>query len=123
KIKLEIFRKIDNTSKLDTIQIREISTIVREDFPSSIYTRTDSYNPRARIRHRNLNNNTPTNTLIKSFNNNNIKYIKKIDLEDNERLLGLIFTFPTYINIARIFPEVIIINNMYNTNHFYYPFY
>ncbi|KAK3343017.1 hypothetical protein B0H65DRAFT_427801, partial [Neurospora tetraspora] len=43
--------------------------------------------------------------------------------EDPERLLSLIFTFPAYISMVKIFPEIIIINNTYNTNRFNYPFY
>ncbi|KAL0466373.1 hypothetical protein QR685DRAFT_451517, partial [Neurospora intermedia] len=123
KIKLEIFKKINNTSKFNTIRIRKITTIVRKEFLNSIYTRTNIYNAQAHIYRRNLDSYTPTSALIKSFNNNGIKYIKKINPNNNERLLGLIFTFPACIEIARIFLKIIITNNTYNTNRFYYPFY
>ncbi|KHE83894.1 hypothetical protein GE21DRAFT_1210054, partial [Neurospora crassa] len=67
---------IDDISKFNTIRIREITTMVREDFPESIYIRSDIYNVRARIRHCNFDSYTPISALIKLFNNNNIKYIK-----------------------------------------------
>ncbi|KAK3498978.1 uncharacterized protein B0T23DRAFT_309290, partial [Neurospora hispaniola] len=94
KIKLEIFKKIDDTSKFNTIRIREITTIVQEDFPKSVHIQANIYNVYIKIRRRDLHSYTPTSTLIKSFNNNNIKYIKKIDLNNNKQLLGFIFTFP-----------------------------
>ncbi|KAK3348026.1 hypothetical protein B0H65DRAFT_422233, partial [Neurospora tetraspora] len=77
KIKPKIFKKIDDTSKLNTIQTRKIITIVRKDFPKSVYTKTNIYNICIYIRRRNFDSYTPTNTLFKLFNNNNIKYIKK----------------------------------------------
>ncbi|KAK3494286.1 uncharacterized protein B0T23DRAFT_313123, partial [Neurospora hispaniola] len=95
KIKLEIFKKIDDTLKLNTIRIRKITTIVREDFPNSIYIKSDIYNVRAIIHRCNFDGYTPIGVLIKLFNNNNIEYIKKIDPNNRERLLGIIFTLPT----------------------------
>lgn len=96
---------------------------MRKEFPRSVHIRIDIYNVRAKFRRRNLDGYTPTSTLIKLFDNNNIEYIKKIDPKDPEHLLGLIFTFPTYIEIAKIFLKVIIINNTYDINQFNHPFY
>ena len=105
---LEVLKKIDDTFKLNTIRARKITTIVYNEFPKSIYIRRDIYNARARLHRCNLEGYTPISALIKLFNDNDIKYIKKIDPEDPERLLSLIFTFLTYIEIAKIFPKVYI---------------
>ncbi|KHE79311.1 hypothetical protein GE21DRAFT_1221207, partial [Neurospora crassa] len=92
-------------------------------YPNSIYIRRDIYNTRAFLRRCNFNSYTPTSTFFKVFNNNEVEYIKKIDLNNMIRLLGIVFIFIYYIYIIQQFPKVIIIDNIYNTNRFNYPFY
>ncbi|KHE80015.1 hypothetical protein GE21DRAFT_1219411, partial [Neurospora crassa] len=47
KIKLEVFKTINDIFKLNTIRICKVTSIVRDRYPDSIYTRRDIYNARA----------------------------------------------------------------------------
>ena len=105
---LEVLKKIDNTFKLNIIRVREIIIIIRNEFPNSVYIRRDIYNACARLRRRNFEGYILIGILIKLFNDNDIKYIKKMDLNNPNRLLGLIFTFLVYIKMVKIFLEVYI---------------
>ena len=105
-MKLEVLKKINNTSKFNGIRVREIIFIVRNIFPNTIYIRIDIYNARVRFRRKNLNRYIPISALIKLFNDNGFEYIKKIDPNDENRLLGLIFTFLDCIKLAKLNLEV-----------------
>ena len=42
----------------------------------------------------NFDNYIPTATLVKAFDDNNINYIKKMDLEDETRVFSIVFILP-----------------------------
>lgn len=123
KLKPDIFNTIEENSKINIIRAREITIIVQNKYPNIIYINKNIYNARIYFRRRNLNGYTLTSTLLKVFNNNDIDYIKKIDLNDKIKLLSIIFIFLRYLYIVKRFLKVIIVDNIYNTNRFNYPFY
>ena len=105
-MKPAVLKKIDDTSKLNAIRAREIIIIVRNKFPNSVYIRVDIYNVRTILCRCNFEGYILIGALIKLFDDNDIEYIKKMDLEDPERLLGIVFTFPDCMEMAKKFLEV-----------------
>ena len=94
--------------------------MVRNEFLGLVYIRMDIYNACVALRRYNFEGYTLIRILIKAFDNNNIKYIKKTDLEDPKRLLGFIFIFPTYMEMAKKFPEVNLISTSIELNFKYF---
>ena len=101
---------------MNIIRVCEVASTIRNEYKDSVYIRRDIYNARTKFRRYNFDNYIPTIILLKTFDKNDINYIKKIDLEDEIRLFSIIFTFPQYISIVKRFYKIIIVNNIYNTN-------
>ena len=114
---------MEDISKLNAIRICKIASIVRNYYLDTVYIRRNIYNVRTRLCRLNFDNYIFISILFKAFNSEGIEYIKKIDLEDEIKLLGIIFILPRCIYMAKKFLEIIIINNTYNTNRFNYLFY
>lgn len=123
KIAAEVLDTIVNASKHHGIRSREIGALIRDGFPDSSYIRKDIYNARAKIRKEKLGGYTPAGALIKSFDENGIKYRVKWADEDETELLALVFTFNGLMDITKQYSDVMQIDLTYNTNCFGYPLY
>ncbi|KAJ2899377.1 hypothetical protein MKZ38_003084 [Zalerion maritima] len=77
------------------IRARNISGIVRDHFPDSVYTQRDIYNARARISRENLGGYGFTAALIKLFDDKEIPYIAEWARDEPDRLVGFDNTYNT----------------------------
>ncbi|KAL0467731.1 hypothetical protein QR685DRAFT_574505 [Neurospora intermedia] len=100
-----------------------VNRVIQNRYLDSIYIRWDIYNTRTFFHQYNFNSYIPTSIFLKVSHNNEVKYIKQMDLDGEIRLLGIIFILVRYIYIVQRFPTVMIINNIYNINRFNNPFY
>jgi hypothetical protein len=112
---------IQSFSRRIGIRARDISGIVRNHFPDSVYTQKDIYNARSRLSRESLEGYSSTAALIKSFDENKVPYVAKWAKDEPNRLLGLVWTFPYCARMWRRFSEVVSFDNTYNTNRFKLP--
>ena len=103
------------------IRARDTGTIVQNQFPETTYTKKDILNQRAKIRRESLGGLTPTGTLIKLFDERNVKYVARYFPDDPDRLLGLVFTLPACEAQWKRFPHCLGFDNTYKTNYLGYP--
>ncbi|OBS22696.1 hypothetical protein FPOA_09028 [Fusarium poae] len=112
---------IESTSRRVGIRARDIRAIVEEQHPESIFTQRDIYNARALVSREKLAGYSPTAALLKLFDEQRVPYVVKWAPDEPGRLLGLVWTFPYCIRMWKRFPEVISLDNTYNTNRFKLP--
>lgn len=105
-------------SKHHAIQSREAGSIVRETF-STPWTDVDIRNARARVRREELGGYSPTQALIKAFDDNQVNYVKRMN-EDDE-VVALFWTYDWCIDMWKRYPTVLSMDNTYNTNRFKMP--
>ncbi|OBS17166.1 hypothetical protein FPOA_12003 [Fusarium poae] len=112
---------IQSSSRRVAIRARDIGGIVRDHFSDSVYTKRDIYNARTRISRENLGGYSSAAALIKLFDGKEVPYVAEWAKDEPDRLVGLVWTFPYYIQMWRRFPEVISFDNTCNTNRFKLP--
>lgn len=68
-----------------------------------------------------MNGHSPTAALIKLFDEKNIPYLAKWADDQPSRLVGIVWTFPSCLQMWKRFPESLSFDNTYNTNRFKLP--
>ncbi|KAJ6436342.1 ankyrin repeat domain-containing protein [Purpureocillium lavendulum] len=84
-------------------------------------TGRDICNARALLRREKLDGLSPTAALIKLFDARGIPYVARWSVEEPDRVLGLVWTFPYCLRMWKRFPETMSFDNTYNTNRFKLP--
>ena len=116
-----VMTTIEATSRRVGIRARDVRGIVQEKHHGTHFTRRDIYNARALLRREKLDGLSPTAALIKLFDARGIPYVARWSVEEADRLLGLVWTFPYCLRMWKRFPETMSFDNTYNTNRFKLP--
>ncbi|XP_076960898.1 uncharacterized protein LOC143637384 [Bidens hawaiensis] len=93
----------------------QIHTTVSEQFPSSKCKIKDIYNALSKIKDQEKIGDTPTKVLENSFHNNGFVYYTR-ENSSNNRTEDIFFCHNKSHKIWRAFPEVLLIDTIYNTN-------
>ena len=112
---------IRTTSQRVAIRARDVRAVVAEKHPDTVLTQKDIYNARSAIAREKLDGLNPTAALIKLFDEQGVIYKVKWADDEPNRLVGLVWTFPSCIRLWKRFPEIVSLDNTYNTNRFKLP--
>lgn len=105
-------------AKHRALPAREMLKILRDssNAETSFFHQSDIYNDRQKIRIEGLNGLSATQAWIKQLQDNNLRHYIKLD-EDN-KVQGILWTYPWCEKMWRQFPKVLGIDNTYKTNRF-----
>jgi hypothetical protein len=100
---------------------REISAVIRGEFPDSIHTIKDINNMRQKFRREEKDGCMPTGAIIKAFDEAGVVYVAKWAEDDPNQLLGIVFSFETCQKMWKRFPDCLSLDNTYRTNALGFP--
>jgi len=85
KINSPVKNLVGKLSAYTSIRAREITAMIREDYPDSHYTTKDINNQRQRLRLKERDGCTASGALIKAFDEEGVTYVTKWDPQDPDR--------------------------------------
>jgi hypothetical protein len=121
KINSPVKNLVGKLSAYTSIRAREITAMIREDYPDSHYTTKDINNQRQRLRLKERDGCTASGALIKAFDEEGVTYVTKWDPQDPDRLAGIVFTFPDCVEMWKRFPDCLSLDNTHCTNGLGFP--
>ncbi|EAQ84339.1 hypothetical protein CHGG_08353 [Chaetomium globosum CBS 148.51] len=106
-------------TKHRALPAREMLEIMRDSSGAepTFFRQSDIYNDRQKIRIEGLNGLSATQAWIKQLQDNNLRHWIKID--DDNKVEGVLWTYPWPEKMWRQFPEVLGLDNTYKTNRFH----
>ncbi len=111
-------RHIESLFAQPAVPLRHIKASLQEQFPENNTTWKDLNNMRYKHNKAALAGLTPTQALIKVFDNERIKYAVRFDDLDPLRPTALLWTYPWNEQIWKQFWWVLQLDNTYKTNRF-----
>ena len=108
-----------NLSKHKALPAREMSTILRDAEPDAAFFRSkDIYNDRQKLRFEALGGKTATQAFIGHLQAAGLPHYIKFDPCDENKVQGVLWTYPWCVKMWKRFPEVLGLDNTYKTNRF-----
>lgn len=108
-------------AKHRALPAREMLEILRDSSAAAaeptFFRQSDIYNDRQRIRIEGLNGLSATQAWIKQLQDNNLRHYIKFDADN--KVEGVLWTYPWSEKMWRQFPEVLGLDNTYKTNRFH----
>lgn len=114
----EMMATIRRLSNRPGIRLREIVSLLKDEFPNEIFTETDVKNYRQKIRREELGGLTPTQALIAYLRDNAIWH--RAYLEEGH-VTALFWTLPECVSMWKRFPTTLALDNTYQTKRFKMP--
>jgi hypothetical protein len=101
------------------LSVRPLTTHMRESYPDVLFARKDIENLVLRARNEALGGYTPTQALVKLFDDQNIRhFVRQVD----GRVASVLWTYPWCQKMWRLHPHLISMDATYKTNRFRMPF-
>lgn len=119
KLSEEQRQDLRHLMRTTTATTRDITAAMRAKYPDQPWKRKDVENEAIRTRNEALGGYTPTQALIKIFQEDKVKhYVRQLD----GHVSGLVWTYPWCEEMWKRNPEVLSMDNTYKTNRFKMPF-
>ena len=123
KLSIEMQASIEAMLLNQHVVAQYIAKSLRRQFPNAAFQLLDVRNYIARYRRRQLGGLTPTQAFIMHLEDNRIKHIVRYHAAEPERVKSIFWTYPWCLEQWARFPQVLMIDNTYNTNRFKMPLY
>src|SRR5437667_293280 len=112
---------IESMSMNPAVRVREIDIALQNNFQDAVFTSRDVENFRAELLLKKLDGYTPTQALVKSFDDLGLEHAVRFCEDEPNRILSLFWTYPWCITQWRRFPAVLQMDNTYGTNLYKMP--
>jgi len=102
---------------------REIERLIRQKWPEATFIARDLENLRARQAKARQEGYTPAQAVLKSFDEQGVKYSVRFAEDDPDRIIGLLWTLPWCETQWKRFSYCLQFDNTYKTNRHSLPFF
>lgn len=115
--------EVASVSTNPAIKPRDIYSSLKKRFPNEVFTLVDIHNYRQRLQRQRLGGFTPTQALLRQFEDNNVWHVVRYAADQPDRITALFWSYDWCIEMWKRFPTVLQMDNTYKTNRFKMPFF
>ena len=119
----EMKNEINTLSGNAAIRARDVLQHMQRQHPDAVITQTDIKNQRARLARQNKDGYTGTQALVKGLEDHGVRHVVRYASEDPDKVIGVFWTHPWCEKMWKRFPDVLQMDNTYQTNKFKMPFF